>query len=291
MVSNQISPYIRLATYSTLTAPFEIKERILYDYELICVTDGVRKITIGGEVYLCRKGDVVLIPPNVEHKFACVDGQDFVQPHIHFDAVYDAHSEERVISFKNRQAMTLRERALVCEGVLQEYKIPFVFSPKEKKSFYKLFFEIIDIFIEKKRGYALKYKARMIELLSLLAEQFYGEEKEVYSVAEDRAKTVKEYMESNFQQAITLDVLAKQFYVNKFTLERSFLKAYQTGVMSYYKKLRVAYAQNRLKTTAKTIGQIGEELSFADVFTFSRFFKKQTGVSPSAYRKAFLAKK
>ena len=36
---------------------------------------------------------------------------------------------------------------------------------------------------------------------------------------------------------------------------------------------------------APTVSEISEKLSFADIYTFSRFFKSATNLSPSEYRK------
>ena len=73
MNKNEFSPFIRVAMFSTLIAPFKINKRALFDYEIILVTDGKCKITIGGIEYLCKKNDVIFLRPGVEHKFESVD--------------------------------------------------------------------------------------------------------------------------------------------------------------------------------------------------------------------------
>ena len=59
MNKNEFSPYIRVAMFSTLTAPFKISERIIFDYEIILVNDGVCKITLDNTEYICKKNDVI----------------------------------------------------------------------------------------------------------------------------------------------------------------------------------------------------------------------------------------
>ena len=82
----------RFHTSSFLSKHFIIRDRILFDYELIFILDGQCKITIDKKEYLCQKDQIVFIPPNVLNRFETLD-QDFHQPHIHFDIIYDEKSE------------------------------------------------------------------------------------------------------------------------------------------------------------------------------------------------------
>ena len=47
----------------------------------------------------------------------------------------------------------------------------------------------------------------------------------------------------------------------------------------------VLETKKMLHLTYKTIKEIARELNFRDEFYFSRYFKKNVGVSPSVYRK------
>ena len=48
----------------------------------------------------------------------------------------------------------------------------------------------------------------------------------------------------------------------------------------------VIEAKALLNDTSLTIGQVADELHFSDQFFFSKYFKKQTGISPFGYRTA-----
>jgi AraC-like DNA-binding protein len=48
----------------------------------------------------------------------------------------------------------------------------------------------------------------------------------------------------------------------------------------------VIEAKALLNDTSLTIGQVADELHFSDQFFFSKYFKKQTGISPFSYRTA-----
>ncbi|MET0464647.1 MAG: helix-turn-helix domain-containing protein [Chitinophagaceae bacterium] len=47
----------------------------------------------------------------------------------------------------------------------------------------------------------------------------------------------------------------------------------------------IAEAKKLLKQSCLSVSEIADSLNFPDLFVFSKFFKKQTGMSPSVYRK------
>ena len=173
----QLSPFVRVAMYSTLRDPFVISERVLFDYELILVQGGACHLVVGGKSYRCECGDAVFISPGTPHALESVTGMDFVQPHIHFDAVYDAKkSPARFVSFQSFAMMEPSKRELIATNLLQDMKIPFVFRPDDKAAFQKHFFAVIDAFQKKEHGYVLRCKVELLSLLHLLYLQFCEKE-------------------------------------------------------------------------------------------------------------------
>lgn len=285
---NGFSPYIRVAMQSTLAPGCSINERVIFDYELIMVTGGKCKITIDGTPYLCQKNDVVFIKPGVPHKFECFYDCSFVQPHIHFDIIYSGNSEQRFVSFKNKNQMTERELELISNDELSEISIPCVFTPYDANRFGKIFFEIIDIFQARKRNCELLYKSKLLELLSLILYQFENGRSEEHSTVKNTVVSVKNYIDSNFLSILSLDSLAEQFYINKYTLLRNFRNLYKHNIMAYYKSKRLDYAKSMLCGTSLSVQNISEKLNCPDIYSFSRFFKTNTGISPTEYRKSYM---
>ena len=114
---NILSPYIRVAMHSTLSAHHHLTRRVIYDYELICVSGGEGSIKLEDTVYPVKDGDVVLIRPGVPHEFIGAD-VPLYQPHIHFDPVYDEYSQRRRVSFRDITAMSEEERMMIQEDIL-----------------------------------------------------------------------------------------------------------------------------------------------------------------------------
>ena len=284
MNQKEINPYIRRALFSTLIAPFNINDRIILDYEIIYVSGGKCSITIDGKEFLCQEGDVVLLRPGITHRFDCLDNSNFVQPHIHFDPVYSQDSEARFVCFKSWQIMSEQEQRLVHKDILSA-AIPNVFIPADPEGFRKLFYKIITLYQKKEYNYELLCKAAMLELMNRMLAQFETPRLAKPGSDVDLMFAVKEFLDSNYTSALSLLFLAEQFAVNKFTLMRKFKAVYRQSIMEYYRQKRLGYAKQLLETTDFSVQDIGEMLNFSDVYSFSRFFKENTGCSPSAYRK------
>ncbi len=282
---NEFSPYIRVAMLSTLTAPFKINTRIIFDYEIILVTDGKCKITIDNTEYLCKKNDVVFLRPGIHHKFECIDNFNFVQPHIHFDMIYSNLSEKRFVSFKPKDAMSDDELALIQEDIFEDMSIPFVFTPSDMGNFQKFFFDIIEICEKKNYNYELLYKAKILELLNCILTQFDHNMTTKIDVMGNPVIAVKNYIDNNYISVMTLDSLSNQFYFNKYTLSRKFKSMYGKNIISYYREKRIEYIKNILKTTNIPISALSQKLNFSDIYSFSRFFKTYVGCPPTVYRK------
>lgn len=97
-------------------------------------------------------------------------------------------------------------------------------------------------------------------------------------------REIKEYLDLHRAEKITLDDIAKRFYINKFYLTKLFRARYGMTVIEYVLKLRITTAKKLLRFSDKRIETIGRECGFDDANYFSRAFRKVEGVTPSRYR-------
>lgn len=94
----------------------------------------------------------------------------------------------------------------------------------------------------------------------------------------------KQYIESNFKDAITLDELSSKIGLNKYSLIRDFKAAYGVSPMAYLLECRFDEAKCLLSSTDHSIGFIAQSVGFSRSNYFSQQFSKREGVSPSKFR-------
>ena len=274
-----INPYVRFASYSSLCGPYLINDRINFDYELIYVADGVCTITIGGKPHNYSKGDILLIPPGITHRFEVPKHSIFSQPHIHFDMMYDVYSKKRYISFKNIGDIPKHEQVMISENIFKN-PLPSVLKVKNRDSFFKSFFGIIDNYNSHFGQHDLVLKGEMSKLLSIVLEDVFSSDDAKTSRLDPLIEQVKNYLVSNISNHISLDDLSMQFYINKFTLDRQFKRVYGLSVIKYVNKLRLDTAI-RLLETGMSVTEVSNQLGFINIYTFSRFFKNSMSFSSS----------
>ena len=96
---------------------------------------------------------------------------------------------------------------------------------------------------------------------------------------------IHEYLSSNFSEKISLDDLAKKFYVSKYALCRGFRQEYAEGLWDFLKRIRMEHAQLLLATTDLKIYEVAEQCGFSDSNYFSSTYKKFYGHTPQQEKK------
>ncbi len=102
-----------------------------------------------------------------------------------------------------------------------------------------------------------------------------------YSMAE----AIKSYIDSGLHFNCTLKRLASRFNTSDQQIIRHFKRKYNMTPYAYFSKVRLKTAEDFLKNTTLTVGEIAEKLHFANSGCFSRAFKNYYGIYPSEYRK------
>jgi AraC-like DNA-binding protein len=96
---------------------------------------------------------------------------------------------------------------------------------------------------------------------------------------------VRDYLQSNFLEKISLDNLAEIADLNKYHLLHCFKTIYKTTPHAYQTMLRVNYAKQQLqKRQNKSIMDIAQDAGFFDQSHFVKTFKQYLGTTPNDYR-------
>jgi len=100
-------------------------------------------------------------------------------------------------------------------------------------------------------------------------------------------KKAQEYIESNFQDKITIDELADKFVIGRRSFERRFKKATNNTVIEYLQRIKVEAAKRSFETSRKNISEVMYDVGYSDTKAFRDVFKKITGLTPIEYRNKY----
>jgi AraC-like DNA-binding protein len=100
-----------------------------------------------------------------------------------------------------------------------------------------------------------------------------------------REKTMH-YFREKISEPLSLGDVSKTLVLSPTHVERLCYQEFGCGAIHLFHRLKIDRARTLLHTTDLSIYEISKHLGYDDQSYFSRLFKKHTGVSPRAYKKA-----
>jgi len=99
-----------------------------------------------------------------------------------------------------------------------------------------------------------------------------------------RLNLAKDYMDSFFHEEISLNDLSKICFLNPFYLLREFKKNFLITPHQYLMNVRLQQAAILLSESDISITELGKKIGFRDLSSFSKLFKRYSGLSPENFR-------
>jgi transcriptional regulator GlxA family with amidase domain len=94
----------------------------------------------------------------------------------------------------------------------------------------------------------------------------------------------QEFIESNYQEKISVDEIATHVALGRRNFERRFKTATSNSVFEYMQRVKVEVAKKQLESGRKTVNEVMYETGYTDIKAFRDVFKKVVGMSPGEYR-------
>lgn len=282
------SPYIRRAWYDTLSPNSIIRERVIFDHELLYIKDGLCTIQVEDHVYRPMPGDFFLFRPKIPHSIRVDATNSLIQPHIHFDMVNLSDSPSVPINFSPLSEIPESSMHFFREDPLADFMTPMAnfIRVSDRKYAEQLLSEIIFLHSNK------------TSILSTIRTQYLFSELLYYLLSEMKchanpqttnvvatARRVKDYLDQHPHQSIVLEDVARHCYISKCYLVTSFKKVYGVTPYQYHTKLRINEAKYLLKFTTMNISEIATHMGFEDGHAFHAVFTRLEGIPPSTYRR------
>jgi len=107
------------------------------------------------------------------------------------------------------------------------------------------------------------------------------------SSSEYRRETILKYLSAHLDQRPDLRALADHLGLSPTRTAHVVVEATGKSFVALRDQFRLERAKDLLQTTYFKVSQIAEECGFTSANYFHRFFRKQTGISPAAFRKQY----
>jgi transcriptional regulator GlxA family with amidase domain len=104
---------------------------------------------------------------------------------------------------------------------------------------------------------------------------------------DESIKKAQEFIESNFQNKITVDQLASMLALSRRNLERRFKKATANTVVEYIQRVKIEAAKMSLESSRENVSEVMYKIGYSDPKAFRVTFKRITGLSPVQYRNKY----
>ncbi|GAA3407750.1 response regulator [Paenibacillus hodogayensis] len=94
------------------------------------------------------------------------------------------------------------------------------------------------------------------------------------------------YIDHHYQNKLYLKDLSVQFFINQVYCCQLFKKHLGKTFSEYVTELRIKKACELLKYTDLSIEEVATKVGYVDYYYFNKVFKKQSGITPSKFRKS-----
>lgn len=282
---NSINPYVRRAYYHTLSPNYVIAPRIIYDYELLYIKSGEAIITIEGREYHSSTGDFFIFKPGQAHSIQ-VGREPLIQPHIHFDLIYQEDSSTIPVSYKPEASMTPQELAYIRPDITSQLFSPFPNYVRLTNPLYveQLLFDVITAFNKPELYPEIQVKWRFLRLLDQILCEMTWMNSDHKNLKSERAQQIKLYLEHHVDQPVTMADLTAVYHLEASYISRIFKKTYGISPIRFHRLNRIKCAEEMIHYTNLSLTDIADQFGFISVQDFSRAFQRIKGVSPSSLR-------
>ena len=242
-------------------------------YEILYVIEGRGKCIIEGVEYPVKPRSIFIFAPTVYRAINLDEG-----------SVYDRAS----IQFEENDVSSSVLDILANFGIGEDKLSPAAFYSADSVS------DQIALLVERFESADALEEPQKTKFLGLLISELIlfismaCKESGGYDESELGARVIR-YLNENPERDISLDRLARRFFVSKYHLCRAFKKHNGISVHGYINKKRVMYAKQLIEA-GETASGAAYRVGFGDYSAFYRAYVKIVGKAPTANEKSIQTK-
>lgn len=232
-------------------------------YEILYVLDGEGRFLVEGTSYDIKPGTLMVIRPFEYHLMEINRDHTYERYVLNFSAsslVDDAFNILKKIMSVDEGSGKLYSAGELSQSILplfERFEIAETLPQTEKMLYIKMLLSELIVFLSVSGG-----------------------EHMVHNEGELGARVIR-YLNENISRDVSLDSLAKRFFVSKYYLCRAFKSHNGISVHGYINKKRIMYAKQLIES-GETASGAAYKVGFGDYSAFYRAYVKIVGKAPTA---------
>ena len=272
---DQLFHYLRSGKFVALSDDWKHESLpLLFDYELIVVTEGKLFLRYLNEDFSVAAGEFLILPPSDSNRIG------FKKAYCSF---YWSHFTVDLKSFPvhiSPEEASVYKRA-DCFLLPQTGHVP---------RFEKMIVQMKQLQDLERNNYPdITLNAAMTAIVTELFGQLTAEQSKDSDplVNNQIYSDITDYIRRNVSENIKIRDIADAFGYSPKYLSHLFSVVYGSSLKQFIMAQKVQTASFLLTDTDKTISEVAAAVGFSDVHNFSRAFKHSTGLTPSGYRNTY----
>lgn len=247
-----------------------LKESIESSLTILWMESGVNTFTIDGRKYNFEQNQIVFLTEFHKVKVESIEKIRFLRFNRPFYCVLD-HDKE-----------------VSCKGVLffGASRLPIIQIPTEELDKFETLWKMFCIEMDSDDNLQIDMLQMMLKRYLILCTRIYKmqalnlDKKSDYDLIREFNFLVEQYFKTKHTIAEYAELLNK----SPKTLSNLFSKVGAKTPLQYIQDRKMLEARRLLHHSDMQIQEIAYEIGYEDIQTFSRFFKKKEGISPTAFR-------
>ncbi|MFI4911618.1 MAG: AraC family transcriptional regulator [Sedimentisphaeraceae bacterium JB056] len=260
----EIKPIVRFCNYIEVESGSFWGWRIIPDSELILVVEGCFSYQTRNEAFTAQKGDVICIPPLVDHRLTHI-------PEHGRGVISCIHCDPFDISEPTRDSVFYTLLRPVTE-VGDEFA----------------YFESLFSFAARYFGFSGvqndKLQASIVKTIWLSLLRYWNNESGTKSLSETTVSMIN-WIRENITKRISRSDIASEFNYSPEHINYLFKKELGVTTSQFINREKVLYGFRLIRQDGLNVKQAADKLGFVDQYHFSKVFKKITGINPSQYKR------
>ena len=243
--------------------------------EIVYILSGTGKEWIDGKEYPVSDGSLMFINYGQTHAF-CADREM-----VYYNILLEPEAvSEKIINADN--AFAILSLTAFSDFSLADTSNPFVsFSCAEREKLDYVLCEMYREYQSSDSGRATVLKSYLSILLAYIFRKMLpGGDR-----ADAAPSEMLRYIETHFNENLTLSALAKKCFYSPKYFSRVFKERYGITVSEYIQKKRMEKGRELLENTDRTVEEISCMVGYCDATHFYKYFKRFYGITPKEHRK------